>query len=240
MPQPKRTADEDVSQRTAPCDRAISDFLLRVCHDLRSPLRAIRAHAELLLKDGASPQTASLERLGFIVNGAREIELLVDGLARYSIALQIEEASFQSTPMEVVLRAVLSKLDKEIRDHGAQVSYHTLPRVWGNPDRLMEVFENLIRNALLHGGPASPRIHIAAEKNADSWVFAIRDNGPGVETGYLQTIFQPFERLHGKDRPGAGLGLAICRAIVEQHGGKIWAESEPDKGATFFFALPAP
>jgi signal transduction histidine kinase len=111
--------------------------------------------------------------------------------------------------------------------------------VSGDPDRLMEVFENLLHNALYYRGPAPPLIHIAAERRAEEWLFAVRDNGPGVEAADLESIFQPFVRLHGKRREGPGLGLAICRVIVERHGGRIWAESQAGAGAAFLFTLPA-
>ena len=137
-----------------------------------------------------------------------------------------------------MLRTVLARLDKELRSNDAKVSYDKLPRVSGDPDRLMQVFENLLRNALHHRGEAPPRIHITAEKQAEGWLFAVRDNGPGVEADYLESIFRPFERLHGRQRPGPGLGLAVCRAIVERHGGRIWAESQAGAGSTFFFTLP--
>ena len=221
-------------------DRDISDFLLHTCHDLRTHLRSIRTHAELLLRGPETPLVSGLaEPLGFIVDGARRIDLLVDGLAGYSIALQIEKGSFQATPMGAILRAALARLDQEIRDNDAIVSYDKLPSVPGDPDRLIQVFENLLRNALRHRGEASPRIHITAEKQAEEWRFAVRDNGPGVEPAYLESIFKPFERLPAMERSGPGLGLAICRAIVERHGGQIWAESNDGTGCTFLFTLPA-
>jgi len=141
--------------------------------------------------------------------------------------------------MDVLLRLVLTKLDKDLRDCGAEVAYSELPIVRGNPDRLMQLFESLLRNALVHRGQAAPRIHISAGKQAEGWLFGVQDNGPGVEREFLESIFTPFERLHGNERAGAGLGLAICRAIVERHEGRIWAESEPENGATFWFTLPA-
>jgi signal transduction histidine kinase len=226
-------------------DREVSEFLLRACHDLRTSARAVRTNAELFLKDiGAkdveAPRNSNFEqRLGFLVEGARQIDLLLDGLASYSVALQTEAASFQATRMDVLLRLVLAKLNKELRDCGAEVIYGELPSVTGNPDRLMQVFENLLRNALAHRGQVTPRIHVSAAREAESWVFTVRDNGPGVEAAFLESIFTPFERLHARERRGAGLGLAICRAIVERHGGRIWAESQPESGATLCFTLPA-
>jgi light-regulated signal transduction histidine kinase (bacteriophytochrome) len=221
-------------------DREVSELLLRACHDLRTSARTVRTNAELFLKAAAAPRNSGFEeRLGFIVEGARRIDLLLDGLASYSVALQTEAASFQATRMDILLRLVLAKLDMQLRDCSAEVVYGELPAVTGNPDRLMQVFENLLRNALAHRGQAAPRIHISAARQADGWLFAVRDNGPGIEAAFLEKIFAPFESLHGKERWGAGLGLAICRAIVERHGGRIWAESQPESGATLCFTLPA-
>ncbi len=134
-------------------DREVSEFLLRACHDLRASARAVRTHSELFLKEAGAPRiSGSEQRLGFIVEGARRIDLLLDGLACYSVALQTEAASFLSTPMDALLRSVLTKLDKELRDSGAEVVYGKLPIVTGNPDRLMLLLENLLRNALAHRG----------------------------------------------------------------------------------------
>jgi light-regulated signal transduction histidine kinase (bacteriophytochrome) len=228
---------QKVAQNT---ELEVSEFLLRACHDLRTAVRAIWSHADLLVRDCETSRVPGLdERLGSIVDGARKIDLLADGLAGYSIALQIQKGSFQVTPTGVLLRTVLSKLDKELRTNEAAVTYDALPRVSGDPDRLMEVFENLIHNALRHRGPAPPTVRITAERRADEWVFAVRDNGPGVAAPYLENIFQPFVRLNGKLSAGPGMGLAICRVIVERHGGRIWAESDAGTGATFFFTLPA-
>jgi signal transduction histidine kinase len=212
---------------------------LRICHDLRTPLRSLHTHTELLLKDlGGEPITNLEERLGFIVDGARRIDLLIEGLVGYSLALQTNAESFQTVQMETMLRTALTKLDRELSANDAEVSYDKLPAVRGDPDRLIRLFESLIRNALHHRGPAAPRIHVTAKEHAEEWLFAFRDNGPGVEEQYVETIFKPFERLGTKRHRGPGLGLAICRAIVERHGGRIWAESKPGTGAAFFFTLP--
>jgi light-regulated signal transduction histidine kinase (bacteriophytochrome) len=221
-------------------DQEISQFLLRACHDLRASARAVRTHSELFLKDTQTALNPGFEqRLGFIVEGARKIDLLLDGIVNYSVALDTEAAIFQSTRMDVLLRFVLTKLDKEMRECGAEVVYGELPVVTGNPDRLMQVYEILLRNALMHRSQAPPRIRISADKHAEGWLFSVRDNGPGVEAASLESIFTPFERLNGNRQMGAGLGLAICRVIVERHGGRLWAESQPEGGATFRFTLPA-
>jgi signal transduction histidine kinase len=232
--------EDGVPQDPSAVDPRASEFLLRLCHDLKTPLRSIRANAELLLRGGPTTEASDVEkRLGFIVEGARRIELLADGLTSYSMALEIMRGAFQPTPMGVLLRVVLAKLDRELRDAGATVSYGDLPRILGNPDRLMQVLENLVRNAIHYRGPEAPVIHITAQKRGDEWLFAVRDNGPGVEAAYLETIFKPFERLRGAEGAGAGMGLTICRAIVERHGGRIWAESNAGAGSAFLFTLPA-
>jgi len=217
-------------------DQEISELLSRACHDVRASTRAVRTHSELLLR---GRDTNTEHCLGTIVEGARRIDLLIDALAKYSVALQTESAPFQSIRMDVLLRSVLAKLKKEIEDSAAEVTYGELPRVSGNPERLMQVLENLVGNALMHRGEAPPRIQISAEKEPENWRFAIRDNGPGVEADSVERMFKPFARLDARERGGAGLGLAICRAIVERHGGRIWAESHPGEGTTLYFTLPA-
>jgi signal transduction histidine kinase len=197
----------------------------------------------MLLKDAQAPSGSDLlERLAFISAGAKQNDLLLDGLTNYAIALQLDTASFRSMPTDVILRSVLAKLAEELRDNDAQVTYGELPRLIGHPDRLMQVFEHLIRNALRHRAAASPRIHIAAELHSEAsggaWLFSVRDNGPGLPTASLESIFRPFTKV-GEQRSGAGLGLAICRVIVEKHGGNIWAESEERSGSTFLMTLPA-
>jgi light-regulated signal transduction histidine kinase (bacteriophytochrome) len=223
----------------ATSDREVSEFLLRACHDLRGAARTVRTHSELFLKEADKRGDPAIgQRLGFIVDGSLKIDRLLDGMVHYSLALQTDPASFQSTRTDVLLRFVLQQLDKEVRSAGAEVIYADLPEVKGDPDRLMEVFENLVRNALVHRSDAPPRIEIGAARQPGEWVFSVKNNGPGVETDFLERIFLPFERLdrHG---PGAGLGLTICRAIVERHGGRMWAESRPANGSTFYFTLAA-
>jgi signal transduction histidine kinase len=239
---PRKTSDgADEGQRSerTMSDPDLSEFLLRACHELRSSLRAIRAHAELVQKGVHADKLSGLDRnFSFIADGARRIELLTDGLSGYSIALQIEVASFQPARMDVMFRTALARIDRELQDLGAEVTCGELPQVSGKPDRLVQVFEILLDNALQHCGQSPPRIHVTAEQQAGEWLFAVRDNGPGIDAAYLERIFKPFERLKATEREGAGLGLAICLAIVERHGGRLWVESTPGTGSTFVFTLP--
>ena len=220
-------------------DKEVSDFLLRACHDLRASSRTVRIHSELGIKDGLAPAGSKLEQgLGFVVEGSKQLDGLIDALTGYSVALTTQAAAFQTTRLDILLRAVLRKLDAEVRNCGADVSYGALPEVNANPDRMMQVFENLIRNAIVHRGETSPRIRIDASRQPEGWLFAVRDNGPGIEASLVEKVFLPFEQLKGKQVGGAGLGLTICRLIIERHGGRIWAESKPGGGATFYFVLP--
>lgn len=220
-------------------DRDLSHFLLRACHDLKTAVRAIRTSAELLNRNGLPDNSAAARHLDFIADGARRIDLLTDGLTGYSIALQIDRSSFQRIGMNVILRNALARLDSELREQGAEIVAGDLPRIFGNTDRLGQVFEILLRNALLHRSERKPRIDVSAERQGNEWLFAVRDNGEGIETAWLERIFEPFERMRGGENEGSGLGLPICRVIVERHGGKLWARSTPGEGSAFFFSLPA-
>ena len=214
----------------------LREFLLRACHDLRAPLRAVRVNAELLLKAPERREGPEFERvLGFMTNGARNADLLVDGLANYALALSVRPNA-QPVSLGVLLRSVLAKLEAELRGSDADISYDELPQVKSDPDRLMQLFENLLRNAIQQRRETALRIHISARSQGGQWTFAVRDNGPGIESEDLERIFRPFERLKS-DREGAGMGLAICREIVAGHGGRIWAESVVGEGTTFYFTL---
>jgi signal transduction histidine kinase len=216
----------------------LSEFLLRACHDLNTSVRAIRTSAELMLREDAPAERAE-KRLGTIIAGARNIDLLADGLISYSLALQIDGSSFRFAKSDALLRGALARLDREMREQNAEVTHGDLPRVFGDPDRLTELFEALLKNAIRYRSAAPPCIRVTAGKDAGGWLFAVADNGVGIEAPWLERIFQPFERLHAGNVRGPGLGLATCRAIVERHGGKLRAESTPGVGSTFFFSLQA-
>jgi light-regulated signal transduction histidine kinase (bacteriophytochrome) len=221
-------------------DREISEFLLRACHDLRTPSRTVRAYSELLLKQGDMGWNADIgQRLAFLAEGSRKIDVVLDGLVNYSLALQIDPATFQNVRMDILLRGVLMKLGAPLRDAGGEVAAGDLPEVLGQHERLTHLMEHLLRNAIEHRGDPAPRIQVAAVRQDDFWLFTVLDNGPGVEADYLEKIFLPFERLHKNAQSGAGLGLAICREIVERHGGVIRAELPAGGGTAFRFTMPA-
>lgn len=219
-------------------DAELSEFLLRACHDLRGPLRAVRGHSELLVRAASSGQPLDPSgSLGFIVDGCTQAGLLIDSLTDYALALQIDSANFGPVPTDVILRTALAKLARTLSDSEAEVAYDALPKVSGNADRLLQLFEYLVDNAVRNHGKDKPRIRITAERRGSMWLFQVKDNGAGPGTEFLERVFKPFERIRGKERPGPG--LATCRVIVERHGGSIWAESPPHGGNTLCFTLPA-
>lgn len=220
-------------------EQDLADFLLRTCHDLRSPARAIRTHAEILSKAAVPEDGNGNQSLDFILDNVRKIELLTEGLAAWSSALLLEPASFQPCDMQVMFRTALARLDQERLNRHAIVTCDELPCVSGDAGSLVQVFAQLLRNALRHSGCTSPKIHITARKEEHQWAFSVHDDGKGIEPEYLERIFKPFESLEGSRGGSVGLGLAICRMIVDRHGGKIWAESRPGNGTTLHFTLPA-
>jgi two-component system, chemotaxis family, sensor kinase Cph1 len=219
-------------------DAELSDFLLRACHDLRGPLRTVRIHSELAQQRRAGePGDGPEESLTFVASGATAASAVVDGLADYALALVIDTSRFHPVPMDVMLRGALAKLSRQLRESGAVVAYDDLPAVMGDADRLLQLFEYLVDQALRHRGSASPSIRIAAERQGELWLFTLRDNCGGMAAESMAGAFTPFARLYANQR--AGPGLAICRVIVERHGGKIWGESDSGGGCAFRFTLPA-
>jgi len=214
--------------------KEIQQFLRRACHDLRNHLRSVRANSELLLRNTELRSGPEFDHvLGFLVSGAAGAGAVIDAISSYASALEIRP---NPAPVSsgMLLRSAIARLSKEIAACQAEVTYGEMPAVEGDPDRLIQLFENLLRNALDHCGDAPPRIQVNAVARDGEWLFSVRDNGPGIDAEDLDRIFRPFETL-GRQRPG--LGLAICREIVTGHGGRLWAESAPGAGATFYFTL---
>jgi two-component system, chemotaxis family, sensor kinase Cph1 len=163
---------------------------------------------------------------------------LIQDLLTYSRVGRSDEMSL--TDCEYVLKEALANLQVEMETRGANLTHDPLPAVMGNERELIQLFQNLVGNALKFHGEQPPEVHIGVQRQPDQWIFSVRDNGIGIDPQFAERIFQMFQRLHRKDEyPGTGIGLTICKKVVEHHGGRIWVESAPGTGATFLFTLPA-
>jgi len=179
------------------------------------------------------------EFIGFAVDGAKRMQDLINALLTYS-RIGTKGKEFGPIDCETVLQIALNNLHLAIEDSQAMVTHDALPTIRGDATQLGQLFQNLIGNAIKFRGDKRPAVHVSAERNGKEWGFSFRDDGIGIDSQYAERIFVIFQRLHSKEEyPGTGIGLALCRKIVERHGGRIWVESEPGKGSTFRFTMPA-
>jgi hypothetical protein len=208
-------------------------------HDLQEPLRMVASYTQLLEKRYKDKLDADAKDfIGFAVDGALRMQQLINDLLQYSrVGSQIK--GFEPTPMGEVFDWALRNLDTAVRESGATVTRGELPVIQGDAGQLLHLFQNLIANGIKFRGQAAPQVEVTAEERPEEWVFRVRDNGIGIEPEFFDRIFVIFQRLHTRDKyPGTGIGLALCKKIVERHGGRIWVESTKGQGATFVFVLP--
>ena len=217
----------------------LEQFAYVSSHDLQEPLRMIASYLQLLQRryQGNLDEKAD-KYIYFAVDGAFRMQYLINDLLEFSrVATRAKEP--EPTDSESVLNQVLSNLELYIKENKATVSHDPLPEVMADYTQLVQVFQNLIINGIKFHSEEAPIINISAEKKAREWVFSVQDNGIGIDPQYSEKIFEVFKRLHNKEQyPGTGIGLAICKKIVERHGGRIWVKSELGKGSTFHFTLP--
>jgi signal transduction histidine kinase len=213
-------------------------FAYRAAHDLNEPLRTITAYTQLLergLKGQLDEKQA--KSMQFVLDAAQRMSTLIEGLLRYA---QTTHAGSDATPMscEAILSSATANLAEAIRSTGALITHDQLPEIVADVS-LEEVFQNLISNAIKYRRDGvAPEIHISAQPGNGEWKFSVRDNGIGIRPEDKVAIFSVFRRLHGRDIPGSGIGLALAQKIINAHRGAIWVESEPQIGSTFFFTLP--
>lgn len=229
------------TRELAQSNAELQQFAYVASHDLQEPLRMVASYTQLLGKRyrGKLDKDAD-EFIGYAVDGAIRMQRLIRDLLEYS-RVGSESKSFEQTDCNLTFQQAMQNLSASVRDRHAEVTHDPLPIVHANPTHLTQVFQNLIGNALKFQGDAPCKIHVGAKALPDGWEFSIRDNGVGIPADQLDQIFSIFQRLHGQSEyPGTGIGLAICKRIVEKYGGEIWAESEPRKGSTFYFTLTTP
>jgi PAS domain S-box-containing protein len=219
----------------------LEQFAYAAAHDLQEPLRMVSIYAELLARRYKGK--LGIDADGYIKHasdGAKRMQRLVEDLLAYTRIVHADEEPLAHVDCNAVLHDALANLSSSVAENGAAVVSAPLPAVKASPTRVLQLFQNLIGNAIKYRGSSAPHIHISAERDGDMWRFVVQDNGIGIPPEYHTRIFGVFKRLHGREIAGTGIGLAICKRIVEQAGGEIWVESEGDgTGSRFLFTLPA-
>jgi two-component system CheB/CheR fusion protein len=217
----------------------LQHFAYALTHDLQEPLRMVVNFTELLAREYEGKLGKEADTyISYSVEGALRIEALLKGLLAYWEVTERDQDSFASIECGTALAKTLLNLQAAIAQSGAIVTSDPLPTVVAEEVMLMQVFQNLISNSIKYRSEETPRIHISAERNAEGWLFSVRDNGVGIDPKNADRAFRMFTRLHGRELSGTGIGLALCKKVVERQGGRIWVESETGRGATFKFIVP--
>ena len=220
-------------------DAEFEEFVSMAAHNLREPLRDVASFSQLMAETYAGRLDSDAGVfLGRIQEGAARMQSLLAAMVDYA-ATGAGERQLSPTDMEAVLRQALLCAEKQITERSAIVTHDALPGVYGDFDILTKVLHHLIRNAIEYCGLPSPLVHISCKRVDADWVLSVRDNGPGIDPVFQGSIFEVFKRLHGKEYPGNGLGLAFCKKAIEWHGGRMWVESAPGAGSTFCFTVAA-
>ena len=238
----RERAEEALAQRAAELARSnaeLEQFAYVASHDLQEPLRMVASFTQLLAKRYQDKLDADgREFIAYAVDGATRMQKLIADLLSYS-RVGTRGKPFQPANCDAILERVLVGLKLAINESGAIVRHDPLPTLMGDDIQLEQLFQNLLANAIKFRSETPPVVHLSAEHAGNEWKFSVRDNGIGIAPEYAERIFMIFQRLHTKaEYPGSGIGLAICKKIVERHSGRIWVNSEPESGTTFFFTIP--
>jgi PAS domain S-box-containing protein len=234
------TARKQLQDSLTESNSALEQFAYVASHDLQEPLRTMGMYAQLLARKYEGKLDAEADQsLAFIVSAAGRMSSLVQDLLAYA-RLTTEDERPSSIALDEDLEAAITHLDRAIQDSDARITHDPMPTLPVDRGQMVRLFQNLVGNAVKYRKPGQPsEVHISAEQKGTEWVISIRDNGIGFDPQYASIIFAPFKRLHTvEEYPGTGVGLAICRRIVQAQGGRIWAESQPGEGTTVFFTLP--
>lgn len=218
----------------------LMEFAYGASHDLQEPLRTVASYTELLVRR-CDHQTdlKTVECVEFILNRVKRMQVLIKELLNYSSLLEGSGARITDLDCNAIFEEAMFACYAAVQETGAEITYDSLPVVHADRAQMIQVLQNLLSNAIKYRKPQEcPRIHVSAANVGEEWVFQVADNGIGFETQYAERIFGLFKRLHGREYGGSGLGLGICKKIVERYGGRIWADSQPGRGSQFFSACP--
>ena len=238
----RKRAEEELQRTMVELERSnaeLEQFAYIISHDLQEPLRMVASYTQLLEKRYKGSLDADAEEfIAYAVDGARRMQNMIQSLLSYS-RVGTRGKPFQPTECESVFEQALANLKLTIDESGAGVTHDPLPRVMADETQLIQLFQNLLGNAIKFRDEKQPRIHVSAKEDSNECLFSVSDNGIGINPEYFDRIFVIFQRLHGREEyPGTGVGLSVCKRIVERHGGRIWVESQPGEGSTFHFAIP--
>jgi light-regulated signal transduction histidine kinase (bacteriophytochrome) len=216
----------------------LSQFAYVASHDLRSPLKTVTMFSQLLERKYGDTLGEGKELLAQITTATRRMASLIDDLLRFSTISATRQYAASLVDANKSLATAIDNLRSSIEESGAVVEYDRLPQILIDETSLVQLFQNLLGNAIRYRSEQSPRMVVSAVPHDGFWRFSCRDNGIGIAPEYTSRIFEPFKRLHGPEVPGSGIGLAVCRKIVQRYGGDIWVESTVGEGSTFYFTLP--
>jgi len=236
----RKEAEEERARQSAELRRAneeLLQFASMASHELQEPVRMMERYTQLLKEDSQGKLGAEGEELADVVVGAaRRLRRLIEDLLALT-RVEARERRLEAASIEDLLEQALGDLRDTVEETGAAVTRSPLPKIEVEPSQIVQIFHNLIGNALKFRGQEPPKVHVAARREGGEWVFSVRDNGIGIDPAEAEAVFAIFKRLR-TEIPGTGVGLAICKKIVERHGGRIWVESEPGRGSTFYFTIP--
>ncbi|MDQ2690478.1 MAG: PAS domain S-box protein [Chloroflexota bacterium] len=230
---------QTIAQDLRRSNEELEQFAYVASHDLQEPLRMVTSYMQLLAEryQGKLDQDAD-EFIGYAVDGAKRMQNLINDLLAYS-RIGTQGNPFVLVSVEELLENALTNLQVVIGENEAEITHDPLPQLHADPVQLSTVIQNLLSNSIKYRSAERPRIHLSARQEGSEWVFSVRDNGIGIHPRFAERIFIIFQRLNAPRKyPGTGIGLAICKRIIQRHGGRIWVESTPGQGATFYFTLP--